>query len=94
VETKFKFLEEHGFELLVLRDFQTLRNKIAHNNFKIIKNSSKIIISEKECDIATETIKLFNFSNELMEEFVKLINNLPKIEEIRNANLHLVSKTH
>jgi hypothetical protein len=94
VETKFKFLEDHGFGLLVLRDCQTLRNKIAHNDFKIIKNSSKIIISEKECDVATETIRLFNFSNELTEELCKLINNLPKIEEVKNANWHLVSKEH
>jgi hypothetical protein len=80
VEIKFKFLEEHGFDYVIKRDCQTIRNKIAHNDFRLINNSSKIRIAEKEYDIAEMLGSLLDFSGILMHESAKLVEKLPRIE--------------
>jgi hypothetical protein len=86
LELKFRFLEKHGFQSVVLRDCQTIRNKIAHNDFRLSKGSSKIILvlrdgngkaHEKEYDMVIELISLLDFSANLLQEYEKLVNSLP-----------------
>jgi hypothetical protein len=91
VELKFAFLIKHGFGTIILRECQFIRNKIAHNDFKVYDKSAKITIMKKlekakeieiDYDLAVEIASLIGFSSILIKELETLFNSLSK----RNSN--------
>jgi hypothetical protein len=84
IEHKFRFLEKHGFNAIVLRKCQEIRNKIAHNDFEYSDNNSlKVTFSikkgngeviKKDYDLTKEFESLTSFSTNLIEELEKFLN--------------------
>jgi hypothetical protein len=83
IELKFRFLEKHGFAPIVQRNYQFIRNRIAHNDFKCIDDSSTVTLStnkgngkviEEAYDLKKELVTLLDFSINLIRELEKLLN--------------------
>lgn len=60
ISTKFKFLERHKLEMLIRRQDQRLRNKIAHNDFALSEKGF-VIIDSQVVKIATRIGELQTF---------------------------------
>lgn len=60
ITTKFKFLDRHNLKMLVRREDQKLRNKIAHYNFSV-NNEGNFSIDGKVMDIGSKVLNLMTF---------------------------------
>lgn len=59
ISTKFKFLEKHGFKMLVRTEDKKLRNRIAHHDFRL--NDKGILIDGKLIDMNSKIKDQNNF---------------------------------
>lgn len=78
INTKFRFLEEHGFKRLVRQRDRELRNKIAHLDFvvegKFIKiNGENVCAVGRLINLCIFTDKIFNVLIEVLAEFGNVV---------------------
>jgi hypothetical protein len=71
ISTKFKFLERHGFKMLVRNEDKRLRNRIAHHDF-CLNDKEEILIDHKLIDMNSRITDLNNFLLDLDSAMIQV----------------------
>ena len=77
ISTKLQFLEEHNFRIFKRTEDKTLRDKIAHHDFKL-DNSGKVLINNNVVDIGSRFSGLCSFTHKVFETFCSCLDEVNK----------------